>query len=261
MIMKPAADENWWMSIFDDVYLQTDARSVCDDQLTYDEVSFLESGLNISKHWQILDLCGGQGRHALELSRRGFFNITVFDYSDYLLSNGKKNADRENLAVTFVRGDARYIGLQDGGFDFIMLMGSSFGYFIHEGENRKILAESFRLLTSQGTILLDLPDKNHVIKNFKPRACHRANDQLEIIRDRKLEKGVIYCRERVINASNNCIRDNVYSTRLYSQQHIQGILQDVGFHDVRFKTDFMRRDKLGDYGCMTNRMIVLASKG
>lgn len=258
--MKPVADKNWWMSIFDDVYLQTDARSVCDDQLTREEVGFLESGLNISKHWRILDLCGGQGRHALGLSRRGFFNITVFDYSDYLLSNGKKKAARENLAVKFVRGDARYIGLRNSSFDFIMLMGSSFGYFIHEGENKKILAESFRLLTSRGTLLLDLPDKNHVIKNFKPRACHRANDRLEVIRERKLEQDVIYCRERVITASNTCIRDKVYCTRLYSQRHIQDILRDVGFHHVQFKTDFMRRDQLGDYGCMTNRMIVLANK-
>jgi len=258
--MKHSADENWWMSIFDDLYLQTDARSVCDDRLTRQEAGFLESGLKISKHWQILDLCGGQGRHALELSRRGFFNITVFDYSEFLLLNGRKNADRENLPVTFVRGDARYIGLQDGGFDFIMLMGSSFGYFIHEGENRKILTESFRLLTTEGIILLDLPDKNHVIKNFKPRARHRANDQLDVIRERKMEKDIIYCRERVMNVSNDCIRDNVYCTRLYSQRQIQDILQDVGFYDVQFKTDFMRRDKLGDYGCMTNRMIVMASK-
>jgi D-alanine-D-alanine ligase len=258
--MKSATDENWWMSIFDDIYLQTDARSVCNNQLTYDEASFLESGLNISKHWQILDLCGGQGRHALELSRRGFSNITVYDYSDYLLSNGKKNATAEILAVTFVRGDARYIGLQDSAFDFIMLMGSSFGYFIQEGENRKILAESLRLLTSQGIILLDLPDKNHVIKNFKPRAHHRVNSQLEVTRERKLEKDIIYCRERVLNASGQCIRDNRYCTRLYSQKCIQDILVDVGFHDVRFKNNFMRRDKLGDFGSMTNRMIVLASK-
>ena len=259
--MKYLADENWWMSIFDDVYLQTDARSVCDDHLTREEVNFLEKGLKVSKHWQILDLCGGQGRHALELSRRGFLNITVFDYSGYLLLNGKQKAAGEDLSVTFIRGDARYIGLQDGGFDFIMLMGSSFGYFIREGENRKILTESFRLLMPQGLILLDLPDKNHVINNFKPRAHHRVNNQLEVNRERKLEEDVIYCREKVVDASGQCIRDKLYCTRLYSQQHIQDILQDVGFREVRFKTDFMRRDKRGDYGCMTNRMVVLASKG
>jgi D-alanine-D-alanine ligase len=258
--MKHTADENWWMSIFDDVYLQTDARSVCDDQLTREEVDFLESGLKISKRWQILDLCGGQGRHALELSRRGYANITVFDYSGYLLSNGKKNAAGENLPVMFVRGDARYVGLQELGFDFIMLMGSSFGYFIREGENKKILTECFRLLTSPGMVLLDLPDKNHVMENFKPYAYHKTKDQVEVIRDRTLEENIIYCRERVMTASGECIRDNVYNTRLYSQRHIQDILQDIGFHDVRFKTDFMRRDKRGDYGCMTNRMIVLAIK-
>ena len=258
--MKHTIDENWWMSIFDDVYLKTDARSVCNDRLTREEVSFLEGGLKIPRNGQILDLCGGQGRHALELSRRGFLNMTVFDYSGCLLSKGRNNAVRESLPVMFIRGDARYIGVQDCSFDFIMLMGSSFGYFIHEGENKKILAESFRLLTSRGTLLLDLPDKNHVIKNFKPRACHRANDRLEVIRERKLEQDVIYCRERVITASNTCIRDKVYCTRLYSQRHIQDILRDVGFHHVQFKTDFMRRDQLGDYGCMTNRMIVLANK-
>lgn len=258
--MKHAADENWWMSIFDDLYLQTDARSVCDDQLTCEEVGFLENNLNMSKHWQILDLCGGQGRHALELSRRGFLNITVFDYSDYLLSNGKKNAARESLAVGFVRGDARYIGFQDSSFHFIMLMGSSFGYFINEGENRKILTESFRSLLSQGTILLDLPDKDHVIKNFKPRAHHRVNSQLEVRRERKLEKDIIYCRERVFNVSGHCIRDNRYCTRLYSPECIQDILADVGFRDICFKTDFMCRDNIGDFGSMTNRMIVLASK-
>jgi len=106
-----------------------------------------------------------------------------------------------------------------------------------------------------------LPDKNHVIKNFKPRSRHWVNNQLEVTRERKLEKDIIYCRERVSNISGHCIRDNRYFTRLYSQECIQNILVDVGFHDVCFKTDFMRRDKLGDYGSMTSRMIVLASKG
>jgi D-alanine-D-alanine ligase len=259
-MMKHTIDENWWMSIFDDVYLQTDARSVCDDRLTREEVSFLEGGLKIPRNGQILDLCGGQGRHALELSRRGFLNITVFDYSGCLLSKGRNNAVRESLPVMFIRGDARYIGVQDCSFDFIMLMGSSFGYFVRENENTKILSESFRLLMPKGKILLDLPDKNHVIKNFTPYAYHKADHQLEVIRDRKLDKDVLYCRERVMDTSGHCIRDNVYCTRLYSRQHIKDMLQSIGFHDVRFKSDFMCREKLGDYGCMTNRMIVLASK-
>ena len=259
-MVKHTVDENWWMSIFDDVYLQTDARSVCDNQLTCEEANFLQFGLKISQHWQILDLCGGQGRHALEFSRRGFNHITVFDYSDYLLAKGKKKAAKDNLPVFFVRGDARQIGLEDCRFDFVMLMGSSFGYFIKEDENKKILMESFRLLKSRGTILLDLPDKNHVIKNFKPSAFHQTKNQLKVIRDRKLDQDVIYCRERVIDSSGSCIRDNVYCTRLYSRGSIKNLLQEVGFDSVRFISDFMCREQSGDYGCMTHRMIVLADK-
>lgn len=258
--MIHSVNETWWMSIFDDVYLQTDARSVCDDELTCEEASFLEAGLKLSQNQQILDLCGGQGRHALELSRRGFNHITVFDYSDYLLSKGNQEAARDNLPVSFVRGDARQIGLSGSRFDVVMLMGSSFGYFIRDHENRKILIEAFRLLKPRGTILLDLPDKNYVINNFKPSASHKTDNQLEVIRDRKLDQDVIYCRERVIESSGSCIRDNVYCTRLYSQESIQHLLQGVGFDSVRFKNDFMCREERGDYGCMTHRMIVLADK-
>ena len=39
--MSKRADENWWRHIFDDLYLLTDARSVCDEELTRLEVDFL----------------------------------------------------------------------------------------------------------------------------------------------------------------------------------------------------------------------------
>ena len=57
-------DPDWWKRIFDEIYLITDARSVCDDELTCREVDFLERVLDLKKSWSILDLCGGQGRHA-----------------------------------------------------------------------------------------------------------------------------------------------------------------------------------------------------
>ncbi len=260
MTMEHEVDKNWWMSIFDDVYLQTDARSVDDHQLTCQETDVLESCLHIKTDWWILDLCGGQGRHALELARRGFVNIAVFDYSAFLLSAGNCQANKEQLPVDFVRGDARHVGLRNGVFDLIMLMGSSFGYFISEDENQRIVAEAFRLLRKPGIILLDLPDREHVVNHFKKHTHHQASDQLEVIRDRKLDAEIIYCRERVIDVHGRMIRDAVYCTRLYSQDRIRKLLLKAGFQEVRFKGDFMCRQEQGDYGCMTNRMLVLAHK-
>ena len=258
--MEHKVDKNWWKLIFDDVYLRTDARSVDDHQLTCQEATVLETCLGIQPTWRVLDLCGGQGRHALELARRGFANITVFDYSWFLLAAGQRQAKRERLPVEFMRGDARCIGIRDDAFDFVMLMGSSFGYFIHEDENQKILSEAFRLLGKHGTLLLDLPDKDHVVRHFKRHSHHWTNDQLQVIRDRRLDSDIVYCREKVVDPLGQTIRDAVYCTRLYNQPVIRALLMKVGFDEVHFKNDFMCRQDQGDYGCMTNRMLVLAHK-
>jgi len=152
--MKTRVDEEWWKDLFDEVYLLTDARSVCDEELTCREVDFLQGTLCPDTSDPILDLCGGQGRHSLELSGRGFTDVTVLDYSRYLIDLGKKRAEQEGLDTTFIRGDARDTGLPARSFRFIIVMASSFGYFADEGENKKIVMEAFRLLMPGGILLL-----------------------------------------------------------------------------------------------------------
>jgi len=46
--MNIQIDKDWWKDIFDEVYLQTDARSVCDESLTCQEVDFLEQALDLN---------------------------------------------------------------------------------------------------------------------------------------------------------------------------------------------------------------------
>jgi len=78
--MNIHVDNNWWKELFDEIYLLTDARSVCDEKLTGQEVNFLEETLDWDKSAPILDLCGGQGRHSLELSRRGYTNAVSYTH-------------------------------------------------------------------------------------------------------------------------------------------------------------------------------------
>ena len=48
-------DPDWWKNLFDETYLITDARSVCDHGVTCREVDFLEAALKIEKTWPILE--------------------------------------------------------------------------------------------------------------------------------------------------------------------------------------------------------------
>jgi len=258
--MTIAVDGNWWKDLFDDIYLLTDARSVCDDELTQKEIDFLEQFVLPDKSAAILDLCGGQGRHSLELARRGYKDLTVLDYSKYLVELGQKLARQENLKVTFVEADARDSGLPSGRFQNIIIMASSFGYFPDEQENRKILNETFRMLDSSGSLFLDLPSKDYVVNNFKPFSSHVVNDDLTATRQRELGDNVIFSRETVISKSKGLVRDRTYCTRLYSPEKITKMLKHAGFSSIASQNNFMSRETGLDYGCMTNRMIVTAEK-
>jgi len=253
-------DPDWWKRIFDETYLITDARSVCDEELTCREVTFLEQVLGLNRSWPILDLCCGQGRHSLELSRKGFQDVTALDYSEFLIDLGKAKAEDEGLNTLFVRNDARDTGLPDQRFRVVIIMASSFGYFSDEENNEKILKDTFRLLMQEGLLLLDLPNRDFVLKNFSPRSWHEADGDIVVCRQRHLDNGIIYSREMVISKTSGLIRDEIYCTRLYSEKEITNMLESVGFSSVKIQKDFVSHDKEGDYGTMTNRMIVIAHK-
>jgi D-alanine-D-alanine ligase len=251
---------DWWKTLFDEIYLITDARTVCDEELTCQEVDFLEQVLKLDKSSPILDLCGGQGRHSLELSKREFKDVTVLDYSGFLINLGRERAQREGLNTKFVQGDARDTGLPDQRYRFIMIMANSFGYFIDEKEDRKVLLEAFRLLTPEGILLLDLPNKEYVVKHFSPLSWHEANQEIVVCRQRTRRKDMIFCREMVISKRRGLVRDETYCTRLYSPEKIAGLLNSAGFSPIAIQKGFVSHKHKGDYGSMTNRMIVTAQK-
>ena len=68
--MSFEVDPDWWKDLFDEVYLTTDARSVCDDEVTRKEIDLLQELIPLSPDQEILDLCGGHGRHSRELALR-----------------------------------------------------------------------------------------------------------------------------------------------------------------------------------------------
>jgi len=251
---------DWWKTLFDETYLITDARSVCDNDVTCREVDFLGQALGLKKSEPILDLCGGQGRHSLELSRRGFTDVTVLDYSHYLINLGREAASKEDRDVRFIQGDARDSGLPDQTYRFIFVMANSFGYFVDEKEDERLLREAFRLLMPEAFLLLDLPNRDYVLQNFSPHTWHEANEEIVVCRQRSLNNDLIVGREMVISKERGLIRDESYCTRLYSEEKISELLSAVGFSYITIQKDFVSHKKKADYGCMTNRMIVTAQK-
>lgn len=258
--MSIQVDPDWWKTLFDDIYLITDARSVDDEQLTRREVDLICRLLDLQPENRILDLCGGQGRHSLELCRRGFSKCTVLDFSPTLIKIGADLAKRMNYAIEFHQGDARCSGYPSGSFDHVLILGNSLGYAGDMGADMEMLAEARRLLAEDGGLLIDVTDGSAVKKNFRPNAWHEIGEDIVVCRQRELKPQMICAREMVIHKHRGLLRDRTYGMRLYESASLSALAADAGFGRIHVHEDFSPYEGDGDVGFMNHRMILTAQK-
>ena len=252
--------KDWWKGFFNHIYLTTDARSVCNQELTYREVDLLEKFLGLGKNDRILDLFGGQGRHCIELARRGYQNLTVLDYSDYLVNLGRRSAKKARININFYQGDARSTALAGSDYSVIIIMANSFGYFSSERENLSVLREIKRLLKTEGKLLLDLTNATYATNKLRPNSWHKIGNNIEVYREREINKSLVKTREIVVSDKQGLLRDDCYCERLYTKTAIAKLLRHCGFKKIRIKDGLCLHKNKQDYGLLTSRMFVTAIK-
>jgi D-alanine-D-alanine ligase len=258
--MKIKVNGDWWKTMFDETYLLTDARSVCDNEITRREVDLICELLPIRPDHQILDLCGGHGRHSLELSARGFSGCTLVDYSTCLIERARGQAAACNYQIDCIQSDARDTGLPSRSFDHVLVMGNSLGYQSKPAADLQILAEANRLLRPGGWLLLDVTDGAAVRASFNPMAWHEIDTDLVVCRQREMKGDTLYAREMVLSKEKGLVRDRGYAIRLYVPETIQTILGQAGFSKVRVQKDFSPHQSSGDLGFMNRRMVAVGQK-
>jgi SAM-dependent methyltransferase len=133
---------DWWRTLFNSLYLETDGDVVENDRNTEQEIDLLIRSAGLEPNDRVLDLCCGQGRHALELARRGFKQVTGIDRSRYLVRLARKRARQRGHSVSFHEGDARKFHVAESSFHCVCILGNSFGYFDREEDDSKWVPES-----------------------------------------------------------------------------------------------------------------------
>jgi len=253
---------DWWQTLFDEVYLITDAPFVDNPALTQREVEVVARLLRLQPGDRILDLCGGQGRHSMELARYGYRHAMVLDYASFLLQTGRQQAAAADLDVMFCRGDARVLPLADACVDVVLLMANSFGYFVNAAEDQDILHEIARVLAPGGRFLLDIMDYEHVRQLFRPESWHEATDDIVVCWQREWDGDVIRVREMVLSKTTGLLRDRGYAERLYRPEQLRDLLQNAGFGDYQLHPDAFIHDPDAntDLGLATHRMLITVSK-
>jgi len=252
---------DWWRCVFNSIYLKTDADVVDDQNITRKEVDYFSEILRLSPDVKILDLCCGQGRHSLELAKRGFKDVEGLDRSHYLIQKAKAQAKKEGLYVRFREGDARRLPYPLDTFDAVMLLGNSFGYFETVQDDLRVLKEIFRVLKPWGRFIIDVADGEYQREYFQPRSWEWIDKNLFVCRERSLalDGQRLISREVVTHVGKGVIVDQFYAERLYTRESLYELLKTAGFSDITFHGEFSSDSQRNqDLGMMEKRIMVAA---
>jgi len=253
--------KDWWKRIFNSYYLKTDGDVVEDKKITSYEVDVFSKILGFIPESRILDLCCGQGRHSIELARRNFENVEGLDRSRYLIQKARTNAKKNGIICKFREGDARKLPYPPDTFDFIMILGNSFGYFEAMNDDFQVLKEAFRTLKPWGKILIDITDGEYLRNNFQERSWEWIDKEYFVCRERSLslDKQRLISREVITDVNKGVLVDQFYAERLYSKNQILELLEKAGFSEIIFHGIIKpesQRDQ--DLGMMERRLVISA---
>jgi D-alanine-D-alanine ligase len=252
---------DWWRGIFNSLYLKTDADVVDDQNITRQEVGLFSEILKLSPEDKILDLCCGQGRHSLELARRGFKYVEGLDRSHYLIQRAKGNEKKESLNVKFKEGDARKLPYLPDTFDVTMILGNSFGYFDTIQDDLRVLKEVCKVLKPWGKLLVDVTDGEHLKKHFQPRSWEWIDKKHFVCRERSLslDGQRLISREVISHVEKGVIADQFYAERLYTKESLAELMKNAGFTDFAFHGEISPDSQRNqDLGMMEKRIIATA---
>ncbi|TMD42793.1 MAG: methyltransferase domain-containing protein [Chloroflexi bacterium] len=227
------APTEWWRTWFGPGYL-----ALYDDHLaerTSTEIDQLEALLRLRPPARVLDLPCGQGRHSIELARRGY-SVTGVDLSGYMLAVARERAEARGVDIRFLEGDMRE-PLAGERFDLVLNLFTSFGYFADEPDDRRVATAAATMLDPGGRLLIELINGERVMKNFQEREWFTVGDAA-VMERRWLDRGSRRMTvERTVDR-NGGDATSVHVVRLYGRQELVALLATAGFAQVRLFGDW-----------------------
>lgn len=222
---EPSPD--WWRSWFGARYVAVYDAYLADR--TPGEIDQLEELLRIHAPMRVLDLPCGQGRHSIELARRGY-EVTGVDLTPSLLDLARERAQAAGVVVDWRLGDMRE-PIAGERFDMVLNLFTSFGYFADEGDDRKVAQAAASMLEPGGRFVVEVINGERVMANFEEREWYPVGDIVVLERrslDRSTRRMVV---ERTVHVDGTSEVDT-HVVRLYGPRELESILRQAAFDEV-----------------------------
>ncbi len=219
------------------------------------EVDFVVQALGLAAGTSVLDLCCGEGRHAIELARRGY-EMTGLDLSALHLRLARQAAKEAGVGVRWHRADMRDIPWE-GEFDAAINVFTSFGYFERDDEDFKVLAGVARALKPGGRFLLATINREWLVRHLEAHGWQEGADGTLSMEDRSFDLLTGRQHNRVLSIQPDGIRrEREIDLRMYTLKELADMLSRARLMVRQTWGGFDGRE----YGLDSRRMIVLSEK-
>ena len=221
--------KQWYEQLFENYGEKYDQESFT--QGTKGECDFIENEIDHNKSIQILDIGCGTGRHAIELSKRGYF-VKGIDLSQSQICRAIEKSKASGLNISFSVADARNLEFE-AEFDLvIMLCEGGFSLMETDEMNYQILRNASKALKSSGklifTALNGLFPLFHSVKEFINSGAEKGQTSENTFNLMTFRDYSIYETE---DDSGNKLSLNC-NERYYVPSEISWLVKSVGFTKV-----------------------------
>jgi SAM-dependent methyltransferase len=211
---------DWYKHWFGNEYLTVYAHRNESEARTL--IRLIQRNLVVPSGGRILDLCCGQGRHALLLANMGYAVVGI-DLSRTLLNIAKFKHSAAGNAF-FVQADMRFLPAQNT-YDLLLNLFTSFGYFESDEENQSVFKQFVVALKPEGQFVFDYFNAPHLIENLVLHQKDKLYDGF-IQQERRLYRGRV---EKKITIQKNGTSSVFYeSVKIYYPDQIIKMIQKAG---------------------------------
>ena len=184
MLQVAAPEPEWFSTWFDSPYYHLLYRNRNHTEAGPFMDALLEH-LHPKPEAHLLDLACGKGRHALQLSERGY-EVTGVDLSAESIAAARQQRHaRLHFHVHDMRDPLPY-----GPFDFVFNLFTSFGYFQDESENVVALRNATAALRPGGKMVIDFLNTERAIRELVAHE-HKTVDGVTFHLHRHLDRDFI----------------------------------------------------------------------
>jgi SAM-dependent methyltransferase len=196
------------------------------------EAALLVRLAGLKRGASVLDAACGTGRHSLALGRLGF-RVTGVDITQSYVREASRMARRERLgSVEFQKGELRDLYRFQGGYDLVLNLFTSFGYYHKAAENFEALRQMAQALKKGGTLVMEIMPREVLDERFSDRSW-QATRKGYLLQQRLWIDGGRKLRTEAIWVGKGKERETRSEMFVYSVAELASLFRRVGLKKVR----------------------------